>query len=135
VTLRYLLDTNIASDAINEPKGAVAKQIRNVGRGTVAINQIVSGELRYGLYRNRTDNLSARVFGFLERISILPIDADSDDQYGRIRAMLERKGTPIGANDMWIAAQVLSLDLTLVTDNVAEFSRVDGLKIENWLRD
>ena len=67
-------------------------------------------------------------------IEVLPLETPADDAYGSLRAALERAGTPIGANDMIIAAQALSLGLIMVTDNVREFSRVPGLKVENWLR-
>jgi tRNA(fMet)-specific endonuclease VapC len=65
----------------------------------------------------------------------LPFDSPADEYYGSIRARLETAGTPIGGNDLLIAAQALALDLTLVTGNDKEFSRIEGLRVENWLRD
>lgn len=71
----------------------------------------------------------------LSALDVLPIDAAADHCYAGIRLTLERAGTPIGANDLLIAAHALALDLTLVTDNIGEFRRVPGLRVENWLRD
>ncbi len=69
----------------------------------------------------------------LNSLAILQVDEDVAATYSRIRAALENLGTPIGANDLWIAAHALSLDMTLVTANLDEFARVDGLRVENWL--
>ena len=69
---------------------------------------------------------------FLSGIAVIPFDAAAAREYGRIRADLKRKGTLIGANDLLIAAQAKSLDVTLVTNNTREFERVEGLKLENW---
>ena len=70
----------------------------------------------------------------LATLEVLPFDAPADIHYGELRTKLEKRGTPIGANDMLIAAHALALGYTLVTDNVREFGRVDGLVIENWVR-
>lgn len=69
----------------------------------------------------------------LHSLVILQVDEDVAATYGRIRIALENLGTPIGSNDLWIAAHALSLDMTLVTANVDEFARVEGLCVENWL--
>ena len=71
----------------------------------------------------------------LSSLAILQVDEDVAATYGRIRAALQNLGTPIGSNDLWIAAHALSLDMTLVTANVDEFARVEGLRVENWLAD
>lgn len=70
----------------------------------------------------------------LDTVEILPLRADADEHYGRIRATLEARGCVIGQNDFWIAAHALALDATLVTANLSEFARVEGLTVENWLR-
>ena len=79
--------------------------------------------------------LNERLNELTERLPLLGVDASAARHYARIRAQLERQGQPIGANDLWIAAQALAADATLVTDNEGEFRRVPGLALENWLRD
>ncbi|MFT4054364.1 MAG: type II toxin-antitoxin system VapC family toxin [Novosphingobium sp.] len=130
----FLLDTNILSDLIRHPQGAIAERIAEVGEDAVATSIIVAGELRYGARRRGSPRLSAQLEAVLELLSVLPLGDDADEHYGRLRADLERRGVPIGGNDMLIAAHALNLGATLVTDNVREFERVDGLDIVNWLR-
>jgi tRNA(fMet)-specific endonuclease VapC len=96
---------------------------------------IVAAELRYGAAKKASLRLTAQVEAVLSAIDTLPFDAPADEIYGAIRAQREIAGTPIGGNDLIIAAQAVALDLTLVTDNDQEFSRVDGLRVKNWLRD
>jgi tRNA(fMet)-specific endonuclease VapC len=130
---RYLLDTNILSDLIKHPSGAVALRIADVGENVVCTSIVVACELRYGAAKRGSPALSGKIGQLLEAIEVLPLEDVSDQKYGEIRAALEKAGTPIGANDYLIAAHTLSLGFTLVTDNVGEFSRVAGLKVENWL--
>ncbi len=130
---RYLLDTNILSDLIKHPSGAVAHRIAAVGEGVVCTSIVAACELRYGAEKRGSPALSGKIGQLLEAIEVLPLEEDSDQKYGEIRVALEKAGTPIGANDYLIAAHTLSLGSTLVTDNVGEFSRVAGLKVENWL--
>jgi len=86
------------------------------------------------LARNRSDRLAGQLETVLSGLDIQPWDAPADERYGEIRALLQGKGKLIGANDLFIAAHALALDATLVSDNTREFSRVPGLKLENWLR-
>jgi tRNA(fMet)-specific endonuclease VapC len=130
---RYLLDTNILSSLLKQPAGTVARRIRTVGEGTVCTSIIVACELRYGVAKKGSVTLSGKVEQMLSAIEILPLDEDADAHYGALRTTLEKAGAPIGANDYLIAAHALALDLTLVTDNTGEFSRVPGLIVENWL--
>jgi tRNA(fMet)-specific endonuclease VapC len=130
----YLLDTHILSDLIRHPQGVVAARIADIGEDAIATSIIVASELRYGAERRASERLTAKVEELLTLLPILPLKEDADVQYGRLRTDLERRGHPISANDMLIAAHALTLDATLVTDNVREFERVSGLKIENWLR-
>jgi tRNA(fMet)-specific endonuclease VapC len=130
----YLLDTNILSDLIRNPRGAVAARIADVGVDAVATSIIVAGEMRYGAEHRGSDRLSAKVEELLTLVPVLPLKDDADVQYGRLRTELERRGQSIGSNDMLIAAHAIALGKTLVTDNVREFERVIGLKVENWLR-
>ena len=130
----YLLDTNILSDLIRHPDGLVARRVEQVGEKEIFTSIIVAAELRYGCAKKGSAKLLERVQGLLETIPVLSLDMPTDAQYGLIRAELEAAGQPIGMNDLLIASHALALGLTLVTDNTSEFSRVRGLKVENWLR-
>lgn len=130
----FLLDTNILSDLIRHPQGVIADRIAVVGEAEIATSIIVASELRYGAERRGSDRLTRQLEAVLSLVPVLPLGDDADMQYGRVRTDLEKRGQPIGGNDMLIAAHALSLGVTLVTDNVREFERVTGLAIENWLR-
>lgn len=130
----YLLDTNIVSDVIRNPQGTAAAKIAEVSEERIATSIVVAAELRFGAERRASARLTAQLDAVLRLMPVLPMDGDADIHYGRLRTDLERQGTPIGGNDMLIAAHALSLGATLVTDNVREFQRVAGLEIENWLR-
>ncbi len=132
--MRYLLDTNIVSDLVRNPQGKVAQHIRNVGESRVCTSIIVAAELRYGAAKKGSPKLSGLLDAILGAIEILPLELPLDRAYAETRAHLERSGNPIGANDLLIAAQALTLGCTLVTDNEREFSRVQDLLCENWLR-
>ena len=131
---RRLLDTNTVSDLIRNPGGGAARRIAVIGQGAVCTSVIVAAELRYGAIRRGSPILSLRVSEALERLEVLPFDTPADEAYAAIRTQLERSGRPISANDMFIAAHALSLGFILVTDNLREFARVEGLVCENWLR-
>jgi tRNA(fMet)-specific endonuclease VapC len=133
--MRFLLDTNIVSDLIRNPQGRIAERIREVGEDNICTSILVAAELRYGAAKKASPKLTARVEVLLAVIDMLAFDAPADEIYGSIRTQLELAGTPIGGNDLIIATQAVALDLILVTDNEQEFSRVDGLRIENWLRE
>jgi tRNA(fMet)-specific endonuclease VapC len=130
---RYLLDTNIISDLIRRPSGAVASHIARVGEKNVCTSIIVAAELRYGCAKNSSKRLLQAVESLLGELDVLSLEEPVDMEYGRIRAQLEQKGSPIGGNDLLIAAHALAVDATIVTANVNEFARVEGLKVENWL--
>ena len=132
--MRYLLDTNIISDLVRNPFGRIAEQIRKVGEGRVCTSIIVAAELRYGSTRKASPKLTTQLEVVLSGFDILPFEAPADAAYGLIRTRLERGGTPIGGNDMLIAAQAMALGYTIVTDNEREFGRIEGLSLENWLR-
>ncbi len=134
MSARFLLDTNIVSDLMRHPQGAVQAAIAKAGETSIATSVIVAAELRYGALKQGSARLSARVEAILNALDVLSFDAPADAHYGRIRADLHRRGQLIGPNDLLIAAHALALNLTLVTDNEREFSRVAGLKTENWLR-
>lgn len=134
VPKRYLLDTNILSDLIRNPQGQVATRIERVREDNVCTSLIVASELRFGAAKRGSERLSRQLEVVLAVIDVLPLQAPSDRHYADLRLALERAGTPIGPNDMLIAAHALSIGATLVTANVGEFSRVPGLLIENWLQ-
>lgn len=129
----YLLDTNILSDLVRYPQGAIASRIAREGESSVCTSIIVAGELRFGAYKRGSDRLMAQVEAILSAIEILPLEEPADQHYGKLRVLLESRGDMIGPNDMLIVAHALALDCTVVTANRREFSRVPGLKVENWL--
>ncbi|QEW23504.1 tRNA(fMet)-specific endonuclease VapC (plasmid) [Paracoccaceae bacterium] len=129
----YLLDTNIISDLIRNPAGRAALALADRGDTDVVTSVIVAGELRYGCRKKGSARLTERVEAVLAEIEVLGLDARVSEDYGSIRCDLEARGQIIGGNDLWIAAQARSLGLVLVSDNEGEFSRVDGLQLENWL--
>ena len=129
----YLLDTNIISDVISNPDGHVARHIDQAGPKEIFTSIIVAAELRYGCVKKGSPKLLAKVQSILEIIPVLPLDISADSEYGHIRADLESAGLPIDRNDLLIAAHARALGLTLVTDNMNEFSRIQGLNVENWL--
>ena len=130
----YLLDTNAVSDAVRHPTGPVAARLSALLPGQAAVSVIVEGELRYGIAKAQATAIERRVDALLTRIATLELDARVARRHGELRADLASRGTPIGMNDLWIAAHALTLGLTLVTDNEDEFRRVPGLTVENWLR-
>jgi tRNA(fMet)-specific endonuclease VapC len=129
----YLLDTNILSHLVRQPQGVVAARIAEVGEAQVLTSIIVACELRYGAAKRGSKKLTRQVETVLGAMTILPLEAGADRHYAAIRAVLERKGTPIGAHDMLIAAHARAIEAVCVTDNVFEFKRVPALKVENWL--
>ena len=133
--MRYLLDTNIVSNLVRNPRGRVADRIKTIGEQNICTSIIVAAELRYGTTKKASPRLSTQVEAVLGAMDTLPFDSPADEFYGSIRTRLESAGTPIGGNDLLIAAQALALEHTLVTDNDKEFSRIEGLRVENWLRD
>jgi tRNA(fMet)-specific endonuclease VapC len=132
--MRYLLDTNAVSDLVRQPQGKVARHIRKVGEAQICTSIIVAAELRYGAAKKRSPRLSAQLEAVLGALEVLPFETPADAAYGLLRTRLEQAGTPIGANDMLIAAQTIALGYTIITDNEKEFARVEGLPRENWLR-
>lgn len=130
----YLLDTNILSDVINRPFGVVARHLDGIDPDTVCTSIIVACEVMFGAELKASPKLQTKVERALLHFAVLPFGDDCDLHYARLRVDLQRRGLPIGANDMLIAAHALALGATLVTDNVREFERVEGLAVENWLR-
>lgn len=133
MALRFLLDTNICIYIARQRPPAVEKRLARLAPGMVGMSLITFGELRFGaeksLQRTRTLTTLDRL---IELIPVLVPGAAVGERYGALRARLERAGTPIGNNDLWIAAHALALGVRLVTNNTREFGRVPKLKLENW---
>jgi tRNA(fMet)-specific endonuclease VapC len=132
--LAYLLDTNILSDLVRNPQGQIAARIAREGEQVICTSIVVAAELRYGAIKSTSASLAKRIDMILSAVEILPLETPADHQYAHLRHHLTRLGAPIGPNDLLIAAHALTRDLTVVTANVGEFSRIPGLKVENWLQ-
>lgn len=131
---RYLLDTNIVSQLITDRgKSQVLKRIAEIGEDNICTSIVVAAEIRYGVAKKGSARLRDAADRVLTRLAILPVELPVDDAYGAVRWDLERRGLMIGPNDLLIAAQCLSLDLILVTNNTREFADVAGLTVEDWL--
>ena len=133
--MRFLLDTNACVDYLTGRYAKVVARIQGSPPDDLSLSSVVVAELRYGAdhsARRRTNH--ARIDALLDEIECLDFDLQAAATYGRVRARLEAAGTPIGPNDMLIAAHALSRGLSVVTDNVGEFGRVKGLKVDNWRR-
>ncbi|MGL6140491.1 MAG: type II toxin-antitoxin system VapC family toxin [Planktothrix sp.] len=129
----YLLDTNIISELIKNPRGVIFYKIQEIGEDQVCTSIIVACESKFGAQKKNSQKLIEKLETILDSIEILPLTHPVEQYYAEIRTYLEQQGTPIGSNDLLIAAHALTLNLTVVTNNVREFSRVPNLKVENWL--
>ena len=127
-----LLDTNIISFIVRDPKGQLATRLQDLKTDEILTSVIVVGEIAYGFAKRPAPKLQRQTSEILKGIHVAKIDRETARQYAHLRASLERSGTTIGANDMWIAAHALALDAILVTANEREFDRVPGLTVENW---
>jgi tRNA(fMet)-specific endonuclease VapC len=135
----WLLDTNILSGLMRSPSGVIAQHIAEslqlVEGAQVGTSVIVDCELRVGLAKNPSAKLLDAYRVTMAAIHVFDLDRAVAQRYANLRQYLESQGTPIGPNDMLIAAHALALDCTLVTDNEEEFRRIPGLRVENWSRD
>lgn len=130
---RYLLDTNIISDLVRNPAGIAMQHIAHLGAEQVCTSIIVACEARFGAAKSGSQRLARQLDLVLAHLEILPLEIPVEEHYADIRNALEQAGTPIGPNDLLIAAQARALGLTVVTNNLREFSRVPALAVENWL--
>ncbi len=131
--LRYMLDTNIAVYVLKR-KPLQVLDVFNQRHGQMAISSIVYAELAFGAEKSLDPVRNQQVVeSFCSRLMVLPYTEKAAQHYGRIRAVLERSGTPIGVNDLHIAAHACGEGLILVSNNLREFERVPGLVSENWL--
>jgi tRNA(fMet)-specific endonuclease VapC len=131
--MRYMLDTNICIYAIKHKPEKVFQKLQTVDPQDVCVSSVTYAELVHGVEKSAAVEKNRLALSMLlANIEILDFDVDAADCYGKIRADLEKKGTPIGPLDMMIAGHAQSRGYTVVTNNVKEFSRVSNLKIENW---
>jgi tRNA(fMet)-specific endonuclease VapC len=131
--VRYLLDTNICIYIAKRKPDRVLARLRQLRPGDIGMSVVTYLELVYGAWKS--DQLETNLDRLEQLRNLIPVQslaADVGRYYGRVRAELEKKGVPIGAYDLMIAAHALSLGLTVVTNNVREFARVDGLRLDNW---
>ena len=133
--MRYMLDTNILVYVMNaRPHHQVVLERFDIEEpGDLVVSSITLAELRFGIEKSAGREVNRRVLQrALEALNVLPFDAKAAETYGALRAGLEATGKPIGPLDTLIAAHALSLDLTLVSANTREFSRIRRLRVENW---
>lgn len=131
--MRYMLDTNICIYAIKHKPEKVFQKLQEVNPEDVCVSSITYAELVHGVEKSAAVEKNRLALSMLfANIEILNFDVDAANCYGKIRADLEKKGTPIGPLDMMIAGHTMSKGYIVVTNNVKEFSRVPNLKIENW---
>jgi tRNA(fMet)-specific endonuclease VapC len=129
-----LLDTNICIYIARSQPPTVARRFARAAPGSLGISIITWGELCSGAAKS-TDpgRVQLRLDAFARELDVLDLPAAAGLHYGNVRAALQKAGTPIGNNDLWIAAHALALGVPLVSNNLREFERVPGLKLENWV--
>jgi len=132
-SIRYLLDTNICIYVINPRPPAVLARFVSHEMDGLGISAITASELYWGVYKSGSIRNQTALEKFLSPLTILDYDHAAARQYGKLRADLDKQGTPIGPLDQQIAAHALALGVTLVTNNTREFERVPGLAVENWV--
>lgn len=131
MSARFMLDTDSVSYALRG-QGRVGQRIMKHRPSDLCISSITLAELRYGAARRKSARLQGLIDAFISDVVVASFDETSADQFGELAATLAEEGAPIGELDTLIAAHALSLDVTLVTNNVKHFNRISRLKIENW---
>lgn len=131
--MKYMLDTNICIYAVKKKFSNLTEILAAHPVEDITISSVVKAEIEYGICKSSFPEKNRLAFEkFLKNISILPFDEKAAEEYGKIRAALEKIGKPIGANDLFIAAHCRALNFVLVTHNLREFSRVENLRLEDW---
>jgi tRNA(fMet)-specific endonuclease VapC len=134
MALHYLLDTNICIYITRQKPRSVLERFEKLSVGDVGMSTITYGELLFGAQKSHYAKKSLDILEELTGlIPPLPISTEAAKHYGEIRNKLEKKGQPIGNNNLWIAAHALALNVGLVTNNTKEFSKISHLKLENWV--
>ena len=131
--MKFLLDTNTCIYIIKQKPAWVVERFRSLAVESIGVSSVTASELWYGVCKSRQVEQNRQALAeFLLPLVVAPYDEKAAVDYGAIRASLEQRGTTIGPLDLMIAAHARSLAVTLVTSNVAEFQRVEGLSVENW---
>ena len=125
---RFLLDTSIVSDLVRHPQGRIAGRVAREGERTVCTSIVVAA-------KRGSARLTAQLEAVLSALEVFSFEEPADRHYAALRNQLEQQGTPIGPNDLLIAAHALALGVAVVTDDVRGFARVPDLRVENWLAD
>ena len=132
--MRVMLDTNICIYVIKQRPQSVLQRFSSFSIGDLGISVITLAELEYGASKSNQPGRNRQALGeFISLLEVAAFDRHATVAYGNIRALLERRGRPIGSMDLLIAAHALSLDVRLATNNVKEFRRVPNLQLENWV--
>lgn len=131
--MKYLLDTNICIYVINHKPLHVFERFKQYQLADLAISSITASELAFGVEKSGSERNKNALNKFLSPLDVLPYDEKAIWYYAQLRQQLQSTGQPIGSLDMLIAAHALALDTILVTNNLKEFERIDGLKLENWI--
>ena len=129
--MRFLLDTNVMIGLLNRSSPKLEARVRQVPASEIGISAIVVQELYYGAFKSQRVSENLERLGLI-RLETIPLDREDAEAAGKIRAALARSGAPIGPYDVLIAGQALARGLTLITNNLREFKRIDGLKAEDW---
>jgi tRNA(fMet)-specific endonuclease VapC len=132
--MKYLLDTNICIYIINKRPASILDTIRSKHPDEISISSITIAELQYGAERSRNPHQNRiAILEFLMPFRLLDFDQRAASCYGKIRNILESRGTPVGPMDLLLASQASAYSLVLVTNNIKEFKHIDSLRLENWL--
>jgi len=133
--MKYMLDTNICIEIIRKKPTKVFERLKRIDPSDICVSSVTYSELVYGVEKSQEVERNRLALSLLfSHIYIADYNVSAANDYGMIRAELERKGTPIGPLDSMIAAHARSLGCVIVTNNEKEFSRVSGLKVENWVK-
>ena len=131
--MKYMMDTNICIYLIKRRPAEVVRRFLAQDPAELCISAVSYAELMHGVEKSQAPQKNRLALSLLlSPLAILPFDGRAAEEYGRIRAALERRGAPIGPMDLLIAAHARAAGLTIATNNTREFDRVDGLTVENW---
>ncbi|HEU4628632.1 MAG TPA: PIN domain-containing protein [Gemmatimonadaceae bacterium] len=133
VAHRFLLDTDTVSDLVRNPGGQVARLLARHGEDMVCTSVVVAAEPRFGARKRGSPRLERQLEAVLRVLDVLPLESPADDPYAELRLALAQAGTPIGPNDVRLAAHALALDLTLVSGHGRGLTRAPAPRVANWM--